>query len=83
MHIFLVRIYISHTYTDLLLMIYRDADRALKIVDGDLDGKIGLVDFIRFATRLKTHYYSHLDDQDQGGEGMGVGQEEEEGEMSG
>ena len=67
------RIHILLLYIHIL---YRDADRALKIVDGDLDGKIGLVDFIRFATRLKTYYYSHLD-------GGNEGVEEEEGEMSG
>lgn len=35
----------------------RDASKALEIVDIDGDGKIGLVDFIRFATRLKAYYW--------------------------
>jgi Ca2+-binding EF-hand superfamily protein len=34
----------------------RDAGSALDIVDIDGDGKIGLVDFIRFATRLKARW---------------------------
>lgn len=34
----------------------RDAGRALDVVDVDGDGKIGLVDFIRFATRLKARW---------------------------
>ena len=34
----------------------RDASRALDVVDVDGDGKIGLVDFIRFATRLKARW---------------------------
>lgn len=52
------------TYEDLVayaeetqdLAAIRDAGTALDIVDIDGDGRIGLVDFIRFATRLKNSW---------------------------